>query len=146
MASKVFYSRRDVISEGSDVFTFHHDNLLEQQADGRYQIAQDQLNSKADKTTTVNGKALSGNVTVTTQDIPDRDLVVDTIAALRDCAVGLNGLASNVARVRGYYSSLDGGGGEFVWTNDITTVDDGGVTVVPTELPRLGCWKRVSWF
>jgi hypothetical protein len=58
-----------------------------------------------------------------------------------------------VVIAKGYYTPGDGGGGEFHWTNDTVTADDGGIVIVPTAVPRTGCWKRivngfvsVKWF
>ncbi len=36
-----------------------------------------------------------------------------------------------------------GSGGIFIWTQDDTTGDNAGTVIVPTALPRTGCWKRV---
>ena len=47
------------------------------------------------------------------------------------------------ALVTGYYAPADGGGGIFVWTNDLRTDDDGGLVIVPNTTLRKGCWKRI---
>lgn len=58
-----------------------------------------------------------------------------------------------VVIAKGYHAAGDGGGGEFHWTTDTTSADDGGLTIVPTAGPRTGCFKRltqnyinVKWF
>lgn len=54
---------------------------------------------------------------------------------------GLNGEAGDVIYLAGYYAADDGGGGQFRWESGVTTGDDGGVTIVPSE-PR-GRWRRI---
>jgi hypothetical protein len=73
----------------------------------------------------------------------------DTVPDLRT----RTGAASDSVLLLGYHAEGDGGGGLFYWTNDTLTADDGGVVIVPTELARTGCWKRlihgllsVRWF
>jgi hypothetical protein len=55
--------------------------------------------------------------------------------------------------VAGYSDIDDQAGGQFYWDNDLVTPDDAALTIVPTALPRTGCWKRnigdylnVKWF
>lgn len=48
-----------------------------------------------------------------------------------------------VALLSGLSSAGDGGGGVFAWTSDTTSADNGDGVIVPTPLPRTGCWKRV---
>jgi hypothetical protein len=62
---------------------------------------------------------------------------VISLAALRLWS----GVAAAV-NVLGFASIADGGGGQFYWTTDTISGDDGGTVIVPTAGPRTGCWKR----
>ena len=75
---------------------------------------------------------------------------VDDIADLRAMPATP---AYAVVIAKGYHTAGDGGGGEFHWTTDTTSADDGGLTIVPTAGQRTGCFKRltlayinVKWF
>jgi hypothetical protein len=49
-----------------------------------------------------------------------------------------------VVIAKGFREVADGGGGVFGWSSDTDTADDVGRVVVPTAVPRTGCWKRVE--
>lgn len=63
---------------------------------------------------------------------------VATIAALK----ALTGGAYNSVRALGYYSSGDGGGGEFVWSSASVATDDGGLVIQPNA-GGTGRWLRL---
>ena len=76
--------------------------------------------------------------------MPKLPIIVDTIAGLR----ALTGSSGGTVIVASYYTMVsnvpDGGGGTFYWTSDLLTSDDSGTVIVPTALPRVGCWKRLA--
>ena len=72
----------------------------------------------------------------------------DTYAELRTWSGGTTASSLNVAI--GREQSI---GGIFGWSTDTTSADNGGTVIVPTAMPRTGCWKRifsgalnVKWF
>jgi hypothetical protein len=67
-----------------------------------------------------------------------------SIAALRAAPVA-GVVVDTTAILLGYYAEGDGGGGEFFWTLDVVSLDDGGTIIVPTVGPRTGAWKRVMF-
>ena len=73
------------------------------------------------------------------------NLVVENIAELRTWEGGVGPTANKAAVVKGYYAPADGGGNEFMWTVDVATPDNGGTVIVPTALPRHGCWKAFNF-
>ncbi|MEU2032597.1 glycosyl hydrolase family 28-related protein [Nocardia amamiensis] len=62
----------------------------------------------------------------------------DTYAELRACSGGTTASPLNLAI--GEEQSI---GGIFGWSTDRTSADDGGTVIVPTDMARTGCWKRV---
>ena len=80
-------------------------------------------------------------------------LVVESVAELRTWEGGTTGGSLKSAITKGYYAADDGGGTTFIWTTDTTTADNTGTVIVPTALPRTGCWKilnadpiNIKWF
>lgn len=79
----------------------------------------------------------------------DGVLAVDSIAELRTLSDTY--ADGSVVIVRGYYAAGDGGGGTFVYDEDLATADNGGTIIEPTG--GAGAWVRqysgaisVKWF
>ncbi|MDB4962308.1 MAG: hypothetical protein JWP01_2307 [Myxococcales bacterium] len=73
---------------------------------------------------------------------------IGTIASPLDLRTMTQGQYSIVI-AKGFHVPGDGGGGEFHWTTDTSTPDDGGTVIVNSDvildlIPRTGCWKRLA--
>ncbi|MFH0344687.1 MAG: glycosyl hydrolase family 28-related protein [Chromatiales bacterium] len=84
-----------------------------------------------DDGTSALGQALTGATTLRW---------VDTLAEMISAAPG--DPVQCLMLLKGYHAVGDGGGGLFHWTNDTIAAHDGALVVVPSAMPRTGCWKR----